>query len=255
MSKLGNRSQERIRVGKVPFDSATLPEAVNIVLDAGKRRDSIPVRLSNAYCVALASKDAVYADLLNGPGLNFPDGTPVVWFMKARKSGDSSLSTVRGPTLFADTLALTAGAGLSNFFLGTTDETLSVLRATVSQKYPDIDIAGTYAPPFAPLTNAFIQDCYERIEESKADLIWVGLGTPKQDYVAAQLAKLLGRPCVGVGAAFDFLAGTVREAPLWMQNSGTEWIYRFASEPRRLWKRYIFGNARFLYTAVVESEK
>lgn len=255
MTSPNNISQGRIRVGKVPFEIATMADAVEQVLLAAQMGRPTPVRLSNAYCVALASKDADYEKLLNGPGLNYPDGTPVAWFMKRRNQSGNPLSRVRGPSLFTEVLKVSAENSLAHYFLGTTDDTLRKLELAVKEKLPELKLAGSYAPPFAPVSEDFIRDCETRISDSGADLVWVGLGTPKQDYVAAELSRRLALPCMGVGAAFDFVAGTVNEAPFWMQRSGTEWVYRLMSEPRRLWKRYLFGNIRFMYTALVDSRK
>lgn len=244
----------RIRVGTVPFDVTTLPDAVARVIRAATESEPISIRLSNAYCVALASQDLPYQELLNGPGLNFPDGTPVVWFMKkhAHPSGPVP-GRVRGPSLFMETLDAGRSADIGHFFLGTTPATLANLDAAVSDKYPGIRIAGRFSPPFGPIDEDFYRDCAARIAETDAQLVWVALGTPKQDFVAAELARRTGRPCAAVGAAFDFAAGTTREAPLWMQNSGTEWLYRLGTEPRRLWRRYLFGNVQFLRSAMTES--
>ena len=141
-------------------------------------------------------------------------------------------------------------SGTSNFFLGATANTLGRLTTRLGAEFPLAAIAGSYAPPFAPFTEALLDVCSERVIASKADIVWIGLGTPKQDFVAQELARRTGRPCVGVGAAFDFAAGTVSEAPKWIQQSGFEWAFRFMSEPRRLWRRYLIGNAHFISTAL-----
>ncbi|OZF51530.1 WecB/TagA/CpsF family glycosyltransferase [Rhodococcus sp. 14-1411-2a] len=244
----------RVRVGHVVFQVTTLSEAANRVIEAGRKAEPIPVRLANAYCVALASKDPKYRDLLNGTGLNYPDGAPVVWFMHAQ-SGKLKPQRVRGPSLFELTLSRASTEPLKHFFLGTTDETLLKLQAALKQDLPNLQIAGMYAPPFAEATKDFIDDCEAHVKPTNADYVWIGLGTPKQDYVAKELSVRLTKPCIAVGAAFDFRAGTVREAPHWMQKTGTEWLYRFTVEPKRLWRRYVFGNIRFLYSAVIDSRK
>ena len=244
----------RIRVGTVPFDVTTLSGGVSRVISAALASEPISIRLSNAYCVALASQDVEYQALLNGPGLNFPDGTPVVWFMKKNAPGAGDIpGRVRGPSLFVETLDAGRKENVGHFFLGTTPETLENLEAAAGDKFPGIRISGRFSPPFAPLDEDFYRECAARIAATDAQLIWVALGTPKQDFVAAELAKRVGRPCAAVGAAFDFVAGTTKEAPVWMQNSGTEWLYRFATEPRRLWRRYLFGNVQFLRSAMTES--
>ncbi|PYE20198.1 N-acetylglucosaminyldiphosphoundecaprenol N-acetyl-beta-D-mannosaminyltransferase [Williamsia limnetica] len=233
-----------------------MSSAVSTVLDAGARGESIPVRLSNAYCVALASADQDYRALLNAGGINFPDGTPVVWVMRAKlRKGYGALRAgrVRGPTFFTEVLRATPAAGLSNYFLGTTSTTLEKLERALTVKIPELRIAGKHAPAFGPLNEDFYDRACEEILQSGADLVWVALGTPKQDFVATELARRTGVPCIGVGAAFDFVAGTVREAPVWVQSTGLEWLYRLCSEPRRLWRRYLFGNFRFLYSVLAES--
>lgn len=242
----------RIWVGKVPFEVTTLDGAVTRVICAASQAEPISIRLSNAYCVALASKDTSYQKLLSGPGLNFPDGTPVAWFMKRR---NATAERVRGPSLFMETLDSGRSQDIGHFFLGTTPETLAGLESEVSERFPGVRISGRFAPPFAPIDDRFYDECITRISATDAQLIWVALGTPKQDFVAEELARRVGKPAAAVGAAFDFAARTAREAPLWMQKTGTEWIYRLATEPRRLWRRYLFGNIQFLRSALTESKQ
>ncbi len=242
----------RIYVGKVPFANTSPTEAAGTILAASRQKQPLSVRLSNAYCVALASKDSSYEELLNGHGVNYPDGTPVVWFMRLL-SRSAIPGRVRGPSLFKQVLKASSEDGTKHYFLGTTDATLNSLTSKLKQQYPDIQIAGQFSPPFGAIDEKFLELCQNVCEESKPDLVWVALGTPKQDFVASALSIRLNRPCVAVGAAFDFLAGTAKEAPEWIQSSGMEWAYRLFSEPRRLWRRYIFGNARFLYSATFQS--
>ncbi|RQM32215.1 WecB/TagA/CpsF family glycosyltransferase [Rhodococcus ruber] len=239
----------RARVGRVPFEVTTLAEAAEKVLNAGINHTAIPVRLSNAYCVALASNNPQYAALLNRDGWNFPDGTPVVWFIK-RHRRFTNAQRVRGPSLFRLALDLGRRGNVRHFFLGTTDNTLTALTRRVEQDYPGICISGTYAPPFGDVDEKLISTCAEQILSSDAQIAWVALGTPKQDFLAAELAERTGRPCVAVGAAFDFVAGTAPEAPPWLQNSGFEWTYRLLKEPKRLWRRYLFGNVKFICVAL-----
>ncbi|MDJ0362571.1 WecB/TagA/CpsF family glycosyltransferase [Rhodococcus sp. H29-C3] len=189
---------------------------------------------------------------MNRSGLNFPDGAPIVWFMKVR-SGHGKASRVRGPSLFKETLKASQSTEIQHFLLGTTTETLDKLTDSINMNYPGVKIAGTFSPPFAPVNNAMIKECLVAIEATRANIIWVALGTPKQDFLANELSMKSGRPCIAVGAAFDFVAGTVKEAPPLIQNSGFEWAYRFAMEPRRLWRRYLIGNMHFLYSALFQS--
>ncbi|WP_200896289.1 WecB/TagA/CpsF family glycosyltransferase [Pseudarthrobacter chlorophenolicus] len=208
------------------------------------------VRLANSYCVALAGQDDRYHRLLNDSGVNFPDGAPVAAVMRAVPGRMEGLrkpaGRVRGPSFFEMTLDKGREDSLKHFFLGATPETLFRLESAVKARYPGVQVVGTYAPPFGPLDEDFISECAAATEPASPDVVWVGIGTPKQDFLASELATRTGKVCVGVGAAFDFSAGTVTEAPVWIQNSGFEWLYRLTTEPKRLWRRYLFGNAKFV---------
>lgn len=245
----------RVWVGLVPFQVTDLHQAADRILRAAAGREGLPIRLSNAYCVALASTDDRYAQLLRESGLNFPDGLPVVWAMRVSGKSIDRTNRVRGPSLFRLTIDKGQAANVRHYFLGTNSNTLDLLCQSLSERYPNLSIAGRYAPPYSDLDEEFIAQCVEQIGNSDPDVIWVALGTPKQDFLAAELAARLGRPCVGVGAAFDFEAGITKEAPELMQRTGTEWIFRFATEPKRLWRRYIFGNVRFLLSVVASNHR
>lgn len=243
------------RVGKVKFQNSTLEQAAGLTIQLAIERRGVPIRLANAYCVALASKDAQYAHLLNSGGLNFADGKPVVWAMKWG-ANRPALAQVRGPSLFRLVLDRGRVQGLTHFFLGSTDETLTALVEEVETAYAGVKIAGTYSPPFSPkIDEKFIADCLRAIEVSKPDIVWVGLGTPKQDFVASLLCERFAAPSVGVGAAFDFVAGSVPEAPRWVRTLSFEWLYRFMREPRRLWRRYTVEIVRFVYSCVLERNR
>lgn len=241
-----------VSVGHVPFAAANLVDAANWFVERCQSESPVSVRLANAYCVAVASSDKKYRELLQGDGIAFPDGQPVVDVMKmtSPRSLRPSIGRVRGPSFFESVMEIGQKSLVRHFFVGATETTLALMVDRAKVAYPDITIAGTYAPPFAPVSSAFVADICERIRFSDAHIVWVGLGAPKQDFVASAISKELGISTAGVGAAFDFLAGTVVEAPRWMQNSRLEWAYRLCSEPGRLWKRYLFGNARFVLVSL-----
>lgn len=250
-SDLTERGTQTVPVSGVEFQSTTLDSAVENVLRLAKAGGCCPIRFANAYSVALSAKDDEYAAVLNGIGLNYPDGLPVVWFMRARRHrGTLKPRRVRGPSLFEAVLDRGRKYDVSHFFLGTTDETLDALVQRKSEQMIGITIAGTYSPPFTSATGMNLEDMCRRIQEVRPDIVWVALGTPKQDFVARELSIRLELPCLAVGAAFDFSAGTVRTAPIWMQSSGLEWVYRLIKDPKRLWRRYFFGNFTFLRVAV-----
>lgn len=246
-----------LTVNEIPFVVTDLDSAVAQIVANRIPRQGRSIRLANAYSVALTSQDLEYKDLMTHQGVNLPDGTPVYWAMRnqARRSSVSPPGAVRGPTLFVRTLDVGRAHGVSHFFLGSSEETLDALVRHARQRFPGIRVAGVLSPPYAPMTTNSIEQWAEVIRQSGADLVWVSLGTPKQDFATTHLAPLVGRHCIGVGAAFDFLAQTQREAPSFIRGTGFEWLYRLMCEPRRLWRRYLFGNARFLRMSLGTSFK
>jgi N-acetylglucosaminyldiphosphoundecaprenol N-acetyl-beta-D-mannosaminyltransferase len=136
---------------------------------------------------------------------------------------------------------------VSHFFYGATDEVLAQLKTNLLKKFPSLQIAGMVSPPFRPLTEAEKEEMSELINASGADIVWCGLGTPKQDYWVAEFRPRLNAFAIlAVGAAFNFHAGEVRQSPRWMMRSGLEWLFRLLVEPKRLWRRYLIGNPRFV---------
>ena len=140
--------------------------------------------------------------------------------------------------------------GTRHYLYGSTEEVLSSLVSEIQRIAPGALIVGAESPPFRDLSDAELREVIVRIEAADVDVVWVGLGTPKQDYEVERMAAASATTFVAIGAAFDFIAGNKKRAPQWMQKSGLEWVFRLVSEPRRLWKRYLLGNARFLAAAV-----
>lgn len=216
-----------------------------VELAQGGNGPGVHVHLVNAYTIALANQDAGYRHALSGTALNFPDGRPLAW-VSALRGNNPKLTQVRGPTLFADILRLGEPRGLRHYLLGGTPEVLAALVTELHRRHPDLKIVGAESPPFRPLTAREQSSQDARILHSGADIVWVGLGTPKQDFEAARLASTVTALPIAIGAAFDFMAGTKAEAPAWMSQVGLEWVFRLASEPRRLWRRYLVGNLLFI---------
>lgn len=246
-------SPSTIDVGGIPFAALAFDDAVDAVIDLGvaaraSTEPGTPIRLSNAYCVALGDEDPEYRAVLSGAGVTLPDGTPVHWLMRAHATEDSisDVDQVRGGRLVETVIDRGRARGLRHYFLGATSETLTLMASEIEERYPGTVIAGMHAPAFGPLDGAFFDDSATLIAAADADVVWVGMGTPKQDFAATGLAERLPQPFLGVGAVFDFLAGTVDEAPTAVQGTGFEWLYRLVKEPRRLWRRYLIGNTRFL---------
>jgi N-acetylglucosaminyldiphosphoundecaprenol N-acetyl-beta-D-mannosaminyltransferase len=238
---------DRFQVGDVWFDVAPFHECVDAIVGWALAHESHHVHFGNAYTIALADADPAYADVLNA-GTTYTDGMPVAWVgRRAYAVPPGQWTRVYGPDVMAAVLG--RPEPLRHYLLGGSLSTLDALRATISSQWPGARIVGGESPPFRPLTNEEQQAQDHRIKQSGADMVWVGLGTPKQDFEAARLAESTGIVALAVGAAFDFLSGTKPQAPVWMQRTGTEWAYRLSREPRRLGRRYIWGNPRFLLAA------
>jgi N-acetylglucosaminyldiphosphoundecaprenol N-acetyl-beta-D-mannosaminyltransferase len=233
-------------VGGVRVDAVQLDDAVEAVLT---RRDNRTVHLCNAYTVSLASKDSMLAAVLNRGSLNLCDGMPLVWL--ARRRGFKHMKDrACGPDLMQACLDRGRGVGTKHYLYGSTPEVLDRLRSEIERCWPGVEVVGSESPAFGEFTPLDREQAVCRFTAAGADVVWVGLGTPKQDVEVERLAEL-GGPCfVAVGAAFDFIAGNKTRPPLWVRRSGLEWLHRLVAEPRRLGKRYLFGNARFLWVVM-----
>ena len=204
------------------------------------------VCVCNVHTVTAAAEDPTLQSALLGSSLNVPDGQPLVWAINAL--GHSLKKRVYGPELMARACEQAPLKG-QRFYLygGRSQRALFQLALNLRHRYPGIEIVGGYSPPHRPLTDEERAAVLGEINDSDPDVVWVGIGVPKQEKWMAEMRPYLRAPVlVGVGAAFDFHAGLVRQAPVWMQNMGLEWAYRLAREPRRLWRRYLRYNPRFV---------
>ncbi len=237
----------------VPITACTRADAARMVVEraTGVLEQGVDVHPINAYTLALADRDADLRNMLQKASVNFPDGKAVVWANQLlHRQADVPGNRVYGPDLFLDVFAAGEDIGLRHYLLGSTPDVLASLIDNLRARFPAAQIVGSESPPFRSLTEQELAEQRERIARSGAQVVWVGLGTPKQNWEAARLARELPLVFVAVGAAFDFVAGTKPQAPGWMQEHGLEWLFRLGTEPRRLWKRYLFGNTRFMVAAV-----
>lgn len=223
----------------------TLEQASKTIVEAAAQGKPGDVHLVNAYCVALAEKSEPYRERLADSWLNLPDGLPLQWVSTLRRDRPA-LSQVRGRDLMDRVLEDGVEVGLRHFLLGSTEETLTRLQAAVERFHPGVRIVGIQPRAPREIDLKERERHLEAIRQSDAQVIWIGLGTPAQDEEAVALASSIGAVCIGVGAAFDFIAGNQAEAPGWMRASGLEWLHRLLSEPRRLWRRYLIGNVTFI---------
>jgi N-acetylglucosaminyldiphosphoundecaprenol N-acetyl-beta-D-mannosaminyltransferase len=232
------------RVNGVRIDPVTPEEFLRTVdsfLSCGR---SHVAHFCSAHPTTEARGDRAYRDLLNRGDLNLPDGAAVAWASRLAGTPAKRLSGTEG---FRAVVHAGAARGLRHYLYGGSPEALDLLQRKLRSEEPRIVIAGAESPPFRPLSDEEVADAAARMRTAEADAVWVGLGAPKQDLMAARLRDLEAAPAIFcVGAAFDFVAGTVNRAPKWMQRSGLEWLHRLLSDPRRLWKRYLVGNPRFV---------
>jgi N-acetylglucosaminyldiphosphoundecaprenol N-acetyl-beta-D-mannosaminyltransferase len=192
-----------------------------------------------------AFDDSEFAEVVNDADLVVADGRPLVWAQ--RMLGHDTADQVRGQNLTLSLCHMSEMHGLKVGFFGGSNAVLNKMLGYLSGRYPNLAIAYANSPPFRPLTEEEISDVHEAIRNAEVDILFVGLGCPKQERWMAKNRPFVGAVMVGVGAAFDFIAGEKMAAPRWVQKAGLEWLLRFASEPRRLWRRYTRHNPRFLW--------
>jgi N-acetylglucosaminyldiphosphoundecaprenol N-acetyl-beta-D-mannosaminyltransferase len=233
----------RVDVLGVGISCVDLPTTVDIFADWIAREQCHYVCVTGMHGVMESQRDTSLRDIHNASGLTTPDGMPMVW--AGRRAG-ARISRVYGPDLMDAVLSRAVKAGWSSYFLGGSEDVLAKLVARLGQRYPGLAVAGYESPPFRPPTHAEDAAIVDRINAAGADIVWVGLGTPKQErFMASHRPRLDSPVLVGVGAAFDLIAGTLPQAPRWMQRSGLEWAFRLGAEPRRLWRRYLVNGPRF----------
>lgn len=218
--------------------AAGLAEVVDELEAAVAERRREYICFANAHLTSTARRDERLAAALAGAGMVLADGAPVAWAAHTKR--------IAGSDVFDELCRRSPARGHRHFFLGSTRETLARLRSRVEASYPGIEICGTYSPPFDPALDQFAAEVAEIVDAARPDVVWVGLGAPKQELLMRALRPLSEAPLLlGVGAVFDFASGTKQRAPAWMQRSGLEWLHRLYSEPRRLARRYLVTNTAF----------
>jgi N-acetylglucosaminyldiphosphoundecaprenol N-acetyl-beta-D-mannosaminyltransferase len=240
----GNGRRTGARILGCFIDATLWQEAVDTLLHCARNRQSRYVCICNVHVTVTARQDPEFCRVVNEADMATPDGMPLVWVL--RWMGFQRQERINGPDLMWRLCGRAAEKGLSIFLYGSTEETLARLTHNLKTAFPQLVIAGVYSPPFRLLSDEEDREMTELINGSGAHIVFVGLGCPKQElWMAAHRGKVRS-VMIGVGAAFDYHAGTVRRAPLWMQRSGLEWLFRLMSEPKRLWKRYLVMNSLFL---------
>jgi N-acetylglucosaminyldiphosphoundecaprenol N-acetyl-beta-D-mannosaminyltransferase len=222
-----------------------MPVALYLIDQWISQGDRRYICVTGVHGVMESQRDPLLRYVHNRSGLTAPDGMPLVWAGWA--AGARHMDRVYGPDLMLAACERAAARGYSSFFYGGRPGVAERLAARLVGAFPGLKIAGTYAPPFRELSAQEDENVVQLISAAQPDLVWVGLGTPKQElWMAAHAHRIDAGVLIGVGAAFDIHAGLTRQAPHWMQRSGLEWAFRLAQEPRRLSRRYLYNNPRFL---------
>lgn len=229
----------------------SMPRAVETISDWIRSGHKTYVCVANTHLVTECQRDSQLKRIHNQAGMVTPDGMPLVWI--SHLSGHKQVQRVYGPDLLLAMCKAGLSCGLGHYFYGGAPGVCELLAARLRTQFPDLRIVGTHSPPFRQLSDAELEQDLDRINASNADIVWVGLGAPKQEqWMATHRDHLTASVLIGVGAAFDFHAGVKKQAPRWMQRHGLEWLFRLACEPRRLWKRYAINNSLFAFYTMME---
>jgi N-acetylglucosaminyldiphosphoundecaprenol N-acetyl-beta-D-mannosaminyltransferase len=227
----------RVNILGVGVSAINLGQAVAAIDQWILDRQLVYVCVAAAHSLMDCRRDPVLRKVYNNAAMVTPDGMSLVWNLRLR--GHSYVNRVYGPDFLMAVCENSLERGYRHFLYGGTELVLSDLQSRLRHQFPGLEIAGVFAPPFVPMTSEETQQAIDSINQSAADLVWVGIGTPKQERWMAEHRGQVATPVmIGVGAAFDFLSGHKPQAPRWIRRSGLEWIFRLASEPRRLWPRY-----------------
>jgi N-acetylglucosaminyldiphosphoundecaprenol N-acetyl-beta-D-mannosaminyltransferase len=242
--------RHRVSVIGTPIDALDWPTTLARLSTWAQARESRVVCICNVHSVVTARSDARFQTILRESDMATPDGAPVAWLM--RRMGQQGQERINGPDLMWAYCEHAQYSSESVYLYGSSPETLVRLQERMRATFPQLRIAGAYSPPYRQLSQEEDDAVVREISASGAGTVWVSLGCPKQEQWMAAHRGRIPAVMVGVGAAFDYHAGTIRRAPLWMQRHGLEWLHRLASEPRRLWRRYLGSNSVFVVAALTQ---
>ncbi len=209
------------------------------------------VTVNNVHTVVTSVREPEFKKIINNSFMALPDGKPLS--VVAKLKGVKNINRIFGPTFFEKVLEWSAQDGIQHFLFGGTEETQKKILGKIQSYFPQCKIAGSIVPPFRRFTEEENRTFIEEINKSNADVVWVALGAPKQErWIYENYGKLNHGVMIGIGAAFDYFAGDIKHAPVWMKNFSLEWLYRLYQEPKRLWKRYLSTNSLFLWYITME---
>jgi N-acetylglucosaminyldiphosphoundecaprenol N-acetyl-beta-D-mannosaminyltransferase len=248
----GEDGAPRVNVLGVGVSALTMVHALRIIDGWITRGEHRYVCVTGVHGVMESQRDAALRCIHNAAGMVTPDGMPLVWL--SRLKGQRSVQRVYGPDLMLEVCVRSVSRGYRHFFYGGADGVAERLADRLRARIPELAVVGTAAPPFRLLSAAEDAEVERRINDAGPNIVWVGLGTPKQErWMHAHVGRLDAQVLIGVGAAFDFHAGLKKQAPRWMQRSGLEWTFRLLTEPRRLWRRYLVNNPLFLWSVALQA--
>lgn len=237
---------DRVNILGVDVSAISMETALEHIEQSISTRKGEYVCVTGVHGVMESQRSPRLRQIHNHAGLVTPDGMPLVWL--SRLHGYKNTRRVYGPDLLLAVCQHSLTGGWKHYFYGGAPGVAEKLASRLVERFPGLAVAGCDTPPFRPLTLEEDLAAVNKINDSHADIVWVGLSTPKQEHwMAEHLGQVTAPVMIGVGAAFDFHAGLKKQAPRWMQRSGLEWLFRLATEPRRLWKRYLINNPLFLW--------
>ena len=250
--RLSNTNDAReLRVLGVKVNPINMDDAVSTIQKWIETRSPHYVCITGVHGVMECQSDPLLHEIHEHSGMNTPDGMPLVWM--AHWLGFRNTRRVYGPDLMRALTKLSECHGYRHFYYGGGEGLADHLSQVLKAKHPKLEVVGTYTPPFRALTAEEDREVVQLINDANPDIVWVGLSTPKQEYwLASHIGRLNAPVLIGVGAAFDFLAGTKPQAPVWMQRNGIEWLFRLSTEPKRLWRRYCWMIPRFMVMAAAQ---
>ena len=237
--------KEKFEIFGVNYAISRVEEAVVHVKRHIRELSGRYICFSNVHTLVMAKENPEYKKVLDEAAYVFPDGAPIAQLQQ--KSGMEFAERVAGPDFMEHMFRATADGSLTHYFYGSSNETLKELKEKLTAKYPGIVIKGMYSPPYRELTPSEDEEDVQRINDSGADIVWIGLGAPKQEKWMNAHKGLVKPVMMGVGAGFDFHAGTIKRAPAWIQKIGFEWLYRLFQDPKRLVGRYLITNTKYMW--------
>jgi N-acetylglucosaminyldiphosphoundecaprenol N-acetyl-beta-D-mannosaminyltransferase len=241
----------RLNVLGVGISPTNLAEAVAVIQSWIERCERHYVCVTPVHGVMECQADEDLRRIHNDSGLTVPDGMPLVW--AGHLQGFSRMGRVFGPDMMLEVCRISVVEGYTHFLYGGDVGVAEDLKRSLEERFPGINIVGTFTPPFRPLNPEEKRQLINKVARAKPDIFWVGLGCPKQErFMAAYLPKLETKVMLGVGAAFDIHTGRTKDAPIWIKQSGLQWLHRLSQEPRRLWKRYLINNPLFVFKLILQ---